>query len=90
MSFFYELCKCFNIDDLSAKTTITTILGYGIMIVGKIKIKDIQEDTISLISNKEKITVLGKDLVIKSISKGELIVSGIITDIKMENIWKIM
>ncbi len=86
MSFFYELCKCFNIDDLSAKTTITTILGYGIMIVGKIKIKDIQEDTISLISNKEKITVLGKDLVIKSISKGELIVSGIITDIKMENI----
>ena len=90
MSFFYELCKCFNIDDLSAKTTITTILGYGIMIVGKIKIKDIQEDTISLISNKEKITVLGKNLVIKSISKGELIVSGIISDIKMENIWKIM
>ena len=86
MSFFYELCKCFNIDDLSAKTTITTILGYGIMIVGKIKIKDIQEDTISLISNKEKITVLGKDLGIKSISKGELIVSGIISDIKMENI----
>ncbi|MBQ8426036.1 MAG: YabP/YqfC family sporulation protein [Clostridia bacterium] len=76
MSFFYDFLKYFDISDINTKTTITTIVGYGIIVIGKIKINDIIDDCISLVCGKEKINIYGSCLKIKSISKGEIVISG--------------
>lgn len=76
MSFFNDFLKYFDINDINSKTTITEILGHGVIIVGKIKINDIQEDSISLISGRDKIDIFGRELKIKSISKGEIVIAG--------------
>ena len=82
MSFFYDFLKYFDISDINTKTTITTIVGYGIIVIGKIKINDINEDGISLISRKDKINIYGNDLKIKSISSGEIVISGNVKNIE--------
>ena len=82
MSFFYDFLKYFDISDIDAKTTVTNIIGYGVVIIGKIKINDINEDGISLISRKDKINIYGKDLKIKSISSGEIVISGNVKNIE--------
>ena len=90
MSFFYDFLKYFDIKDIDAKTTITTIVGYGVILIGKIKIKNIDENEISIISNREKIMLYGTELTIKSISKGELVVAGKISKIETEQLWVIL
>lgn len=86
MSFFNDFLKYFDIKDINAKTTITTIVGYGTIIVGKIKIKNIDENEINILSNKEKVIISGQNLTIKSISKGELVIGGEIKKIETENL----
>ena len=76
MSFFYDFFKYFDIKDLVDKTTITTIVGYGAVICGNLKIKEISEDFIYLYSKKDKVKIYGFDLKIKSIAKGEIVVAG--------------
>ncbi len=76
MSFFYDIFKNFNIDDLSTKTTVSIILGVGLSIVGKIKIISLGEEQIILESHKDRITIDGNNLKINSVSKGELVVAG--------------
>lgn len=82
MSFFYDFLKYFDLTNIDAKTTITNILGYGVIIIGNLKIKDIQEDEIVLNNKREIISIFGKNLIIKSISKGEIIISGNVTKIE--------
>ena len=72
----------------SLKTTITTIVGTGVIVVGNLKINDIQSNSVSLISKKEKIFITGDELKIKSISKGEIVIAGNIKNIDMECLCK--
>ena len=76
MSFFYDFLKYFDIKDLIDKITITTIVGYGAVVCGNLKIKEISEDFIYLYSKKEKVKIYGLGLKIKSIAKGEVVVAG--------------
>ena len=39
MSFFNDFLESFKIDDSAGKTIVSMIVGVGIMVVGKIKIK---------------------------------------------------
>ena len=88
MSFFCDFLKYFDISDISLKTTITIIVGVGISVVGNLKIKDIQNEFIELSSKREIVKIYGQDLTVKSISKGEIVVSGNIKNIEMESLCK--
>lgn len=84
MSFFYDFLKYFDIENLDAKTTISFIVGYGVIVMGKIKIKDISDGMVRILSNKDVFKIIGENLNIKSISKGELVISGKVKNIEME------
>lgn len=76
MSFFYDFLNYFKVDDFETKTSIMTVIGVGIMIVGKIKLLNLSENLIEVKSGKDKIFVYGENLLVKSISKGEIVLSG--------------
>lgn len=90
MSFFYDFLKYFDIKDLDAKITITTIVGIGTIVIGKIKIKNIQENEVKFLANKKVISVFGENLSIKTISKGELVIRGEVKKIEMEWLCQIL
>lgn len=81
MSFFYDLMKCFNISDISSKITLTFVLGVGLAVVGKVKILNLSEEEIVVGNKKQKIIISGNDLIIKSVSKGEVIIGGSVLNI---------
>ena len=87
MSFFNDFLKYFGLNSLDFQTTMTNIIGYGVVIVGKINIKNISENEITFVSNKRKITITGNVLEIKSISKGEIVILGEIENTKVEKLW---
>ena len=89
MSFFYDFLDYFKVDDLSDKVLITTVLGVGVMIVGKVKIENLSEELIELKTKKEKITINGTDLKFKTISRGEIVLSGKVFKIETGELWKI-
>lgn len=76
MSFFNDFLEYFNLEGVTDKTMITFIVGVGLVVVGKIKIENLNDDQIDLKSNKNLIKIFGEDLKIKSVSKGELIIAG--------------
>ncbi len=81
MSFFSDILKSFNVDDLKSKTTLTFVLGVGIVVVGKVKILSLGEEKIVIGNKKQKITIFGQSLLIKSMAKGEIVVGGEINNI---------
>ncbi len=76
MSFFNDFLNYFKVDDISSKVSVFAVLGVGIVIMGKFVVVSLDEETIELKSGKDLISVIGKDLKVKSISRGELILSG--------------
>lgn len=76
MSFFNDFLNYFKVDDISSKVSVFAVLGVGIVIMGKFVVVSLDEETIELKSGKDLISVVGKDLKVKSISRGELILSG--------------
>lgn len=81
MSFFCELFDCFKIDDMSKYLSISMILGVGLVIVGNFKIVRLEEENIIIDSKNKEVSIEGKSLSIKSVSKGELIINGNVTKI---------
>ena len=86
MSFFYDFLEYFSIADLNTKTTVTMIVGVGAMIMGNLRLSDIQENSITFVSNKDKIFIIGEELKIKSISKGEVVIAGNIKKVETEDL----
>lgn len=76
MSFFYDLMQTFNLKDLDGKLTISLIFDVGVCVIGKFKLIDINEEEVIIESNKIKYKIEGKNLLVKSISKGEIVISG--------------
>ena len=81
MSFFNDFLESFKIDDSAGKTIVSMIVGVGIMVVGKIKIMNLDDENIVIKSNKDVLKINGEKLKIKSLAKGEIVVSGNITEI---------
>ncbi len=76
MSFFNDFLDELNIDNMKEKTFISLVLGYGIGIIGNIKILNLSDEEIEFKTNKGKIKIIGKDLIVKTISKGEVLICG--------------
>ena len=88
MSFFYDLMQTFNLSEIDEKTTISFILDVGVQIVGKFKIIDINENRLLIKSFNEQICIDGENFVIKTMSKGEIVILGKVIKIERCRLWK--
>ncbi len=87
MSFFNDFLDYFNISDFNSESSISIIVGVGLLVVGKIKIINFSEEKIEVFVNKKKVCLIGECLKISAISKGEMIVEGNVFNVNMEK-WK--
>lgn len=89
MSFFNDFLNYFKIDNSSENTIISAVVGVGIMIVGKVKIISLGDSQIQIKSNKDVVSIDGDNLKIKSLAKGEIVISGKINKIDLGKwLWK--
>ena len=88
MSFFYDLMQTFNLNEIDEKTTISFVLDVGVQIVGKFKIIDINENRLLIKSFNEQISIDGENFVIKTMSKGEIVILGKVIKIERCRLWK--
>lgn len=75
MSFFDEIFKSFNIKSID-EVCVSMVLGYGVFISGNVRVIDVSEDAIILKCKAKFYNVVGSDLIIKSLAKGEIFVEG--------------
>lgn len=83
MSFFNDFLDFFKVKDLTNKVSLSMIVGVGLIVVGKIKILNFSEELIEIKADKQKINLYGEELSISTMSKGEIIVAGIVKKIDM-------
>ena len=76
MSFFNSFLKEIGISDLENKTSCSMVFGKAAMIVGVYKIVSMQEYEIVVCVEKINYKIWGNNLKIKTMSKGEIIISG--------------
>lgn len=84
MSFFNDFLDYFNISNFNNEVSMSIIVGVGLLVVGKIKIINFSEEKIEVFVNKKRLCLTGECLKISTISRGEMIVEGIILNVNME------
>lgn len=90
MSFFNDFLDYFKVKDLTNKVSLSMIVGVGLIVVGKIKILNFSEELIEIKADKQKIILSGEELSISTMSKGEIIVAGIVKKIDIGELWRDM
>jgi len=81
MSFFNEIFNMFEVNDDTKNATITLVENKGAMVVGKFKILIMNEENVSLKTSKNIIDIMGENLTIKSVSKGEILIFGKVVNV---------
>lgn len=81
MSFFNDVLSYFEVEDRSKKVVVTMVLGVGIVVFGDLKIGELSKEKIVLKGKKEFIEIIGENMFISSMSKGEIFVSGKIVSV---------
>lgn len=81
MSFFNDFLNKFNLSLVDDKIKVQLIFGYGVMIFGDFKIENLSEELVVLKSKKEMISIVGANMKMKEISKGEVFLIGDIKSI---------
>lgn len=76
MSFFYDFLDYFKVNDLNEKVSVFAVLGTGIVIMGKFTIINLDPEVVELKSGKTFISVHGQNLEVKSIARGEVVLTG--------------
>ena len=76
MSFFHKFFENVLIEDEEKKIFCSLIFGEKIKIVANAKIDAMNEDEIVLKIKKDKIKIIGSNLIISSMAKGEFEIEG--------------
>ena len=76
MSFFYDILKNINVNSDNSEIVVTMILGEKFLIVGDVKVFKFDDKEILFDIKKDKFKLIGNDLKIDTMSKGEIGVSG--------------
>ncbi len=76
MSFFNDVLSYFKVEDRLKKIVVTMVLGVGVAVFGDLKVAELAKEKIVLKGKKESVEILGEDMFISSMSKGEVFVSG--------------
>ena len=83
MSFFNDFSSLLSLSELKNKTTMSFVIGVGIVVVGKVKINSFDDNFIEIYAEKERVEIKGENLKISSIGYGEIVVSGKIKSINI-------
>ena len=76
MSFFNDFLQSVSVDDVKNKICCDLIFGKSLRVLGDFKINALYEDEILLGFGKVQVKILGNELKIVTLSKGELEVAG--------------
>ena len=76
MSFFYEFLNSFNVLDMKKEVAISVLVGKGFSVLGDVKLLDFSSELIEFGLKNKKIVFGGKDMFVKTMSKGEFVVFG--------------
>lgn len=76
MSFFYDVFAALGVDEISNNLSINFVENKGMVVVGKFKILTLNDSLVQIKSNKNLIKIEGENLMIKTVSKGELVIVG--------------
>lgn len=76
MSFFNAIFKELGVGDDKENIMISVVIGKGAMLVSDYKILSFEDYEIVVLVNKISLKIYGEKLKIKTIAKGELVVSG--------------
>ena len=76
MSFFYDFVDALSIEDLTGEVCCNLVFGRAVKILANFKIEDLNECEIVLKCKKFKIKIIGENLKISTIAKGEIEVAG--------------
>ena len=76
MSFFNDFLDYFDVSDMSNQISIFSIIGIGLIVEGNVSVLNLSSELIELKTPKGKISIFGENLLIKSISKGEVVIEG--------------
>ena len=85
MSFFSDILEYFKIDKLGENLAISMVVGMGLVVLGNVKILNLNDSFIDLSYKKQLLHIYGDNLKIKSAARGEFVVCGNITRIEVAN-----
>ncbi len=76
MSFFDDFLKEFLDNDDNLDIKISMVFNKGVAIVGELAVYEFDSEEIKLLNKKQIVEVIGDNLQIKSMCKGEFIIVG--------------
>ena len=76
MSFFSDFLESTDISDAKNEVSCEIVFGKYLHIVGKLKIDNMTSCEIILRNKRDLIKIIGKDLIVSSVAKGEIEVQG--------------
>lgn len=76
MSFFNDFLKNVEIDDVKNEIIVSAVVGNKLMILGNMKVIELNENEIVLSDKKYIYKIIGKGLILSSMAKGELNIKG--------------
>ena len=88
MSFFNDFLKNVEIDDVKNEIIVSAVVGNKLMILGNMKVIELNENEIVLSDKKYIYKIIGKGLILSSMAKGELNIKGDVSGfLRCENEW---
>lgn len=82
MSFFNELFEDFDIRESHDNLSIRYEQNGGLAVIGNFKVLTLNEQNIWLKTKKELVQIEGEKLMVKTMTKGELVIKGKVFEIK--------
>ena len=76
MSFFNDFLKNVEIDDVKNEIIVSAVVGNKLMILGNMKVLELNENEIVFSDKKYIYKIIGKGLILSSMAKGELNIKG--------------
>lgn len=76
MSFFNDFIDSISIDDIENRICCNLVFDCGVKVSANFKIENLQENEIILKCKKNRIRIIGRNLKIVTLAKGELEVAG--------------
>ena len=76
MSFFSDFFESVKLEDEKSKIRCSLVLGQSITIIGNAKIDVMDKNEIILKFKKDMVKIIGSDLIISSMTKGEFEIEG--------------
>lgn len=88
MSFFYDFLENVSVGGLKNELMVSIVLGYKIMVGGNFKIKTLSDDFVEIEHKKINYKIIGEELKIESLSKGEIVVLGNVFGFVRGSLWE--